>query len=391
MVYLNNFACISPLGNNDAMALGMLSSQESPYMDYLGGYLPHDQRAFLGFLPFDLPQSDCRNNQMIRYCLDNLEKELQEVFTKFDKKRIGVVVGTSTSAITDVESSIIQHYHDGDAKLFYDNRICEIGNVSEYIKNLYSIEGPCYTVATACSSSAKAIVSGSQLIEAGVCDAVIVGGSDSLSRVTVSGFFALSALSIDHCLPFHKDRCGINISEGCGLTILTKEPINSCKSKAIKLLGYGMTTDGYHISAPEPFGKQGIVAVRQALEMAKLEPKDVGYVNMHGTGTKLNDSMEYYIIKEVFGKTVPVSSTKHITGHTLGAAGIVEAYISWLLLNNDISLPYHDYEEKDLDPTMTDINILISPCVKLQKKVIMSNNFAFGGNNISLIFGKEYE
>lgn len=385
MICLNGFACISPLGENKDEAIATLQSQKSKYMDYIGGFLPQGQKAYLGSLPFELPSDcDCRNSSMLQKCTNELDSVLQLALNKYDKKRIGVVIGTSTSAITDVEQSVIKNYQE-NLKLFYDNRLCEIGNLSDFIKNRYKLEGPCYTVATACSSGGKALVSGAELLKSGVCDVVIVGASDSLSKITVSGFFALGALSIDPCQPFALNRCGINISEAAGITIMSKEPLTD---DYIKLLGYGMTSDGYHISAPEPTGTEGINAVNAAMKMAGVFPKDIGYVNMHGTGTKLNDSMEGNIIRGVFGNSVPFSSTKHITGHTLGAAAIVEAYISWLILNNNLDLPYHPYNYNEIDDEFKALNILHTFGNKLKTPIIMSNNFAFGGNNISLIFGK---
>lgn len=389
MIYLNGISCLSPLGFSEQESCSILSTHHSPYIKLMDGYLPMRQKTWLGEIADKIePQSsdNCRNNRLTSWCLDKIEPFIYEVIKRYSKQRIGIIVGTSTSAITELEEFTYSEKAKGNEEIIYDSRFFEISIISEYIQKRYDIQGPCYTVATACSSSAKAIVAGAELLSSDVCDAVIVGGSDALSKITVSGFFALSALSLDKCRPFAIDRSGINISEAAGYTILTKEPIvDNC----ITLLGYGQTSDAHHISAPDPSGVHGMVAVKNALTMANLKPEDIGYVNMHGTGTKLNDSMEKEIIKNIFGSSVPVSSTKHITGHTLGASGIVEAYISMLILNYGLDLPYHKYNFDDIDHDLGSINIIHEPGIKLKSNIIMSNNFAFGGSNISLIFGKK--
>lgn len=193
-------------------------------------------------------------------------------------------------------------------------------NRNSAIRRVFShwlaLDGPAYTLSTACSSSARAIISGRRLIEAGLVDAAIVGGADTLSRMPINGFHSLESLSPTLCQPFGRDRAGITIGEGAGLMLLTWEP------QPIALLGVGESSDAYHISAPHPQGEGAIRAINQALTDAQLTPDDVGYINLHGTATQLNDQIESMVVNALFGERVPCSSTKHLTGHTLGTAGI---------------------------------------------------------------------
>jgi 3-oxoacyl-[acyl-carrier-protein] synthase I len=383
MIYLNGLNALSALGADDIETIKNLNLNNSPYIESIKGYLPNSMSASLGLLPFVSRENLHRNNSFAELCIAKLGKYIVTAKELYGEKRIGIVVGTSTSAISDVEykESLVHVQGQG---LSYNKDAYEIGSISEYLRNVLNISGPCYTTATACSSSAHALICATSLIESGLCDAVIAGGTDSLSRITVGGFYSLGALSLEPCLPFHKDRHGINISEGAGFCLVSKEQLDP---KAISLLGYGTTSDAHHISAPDPSGKMGIAAVKKALSMAKLNAEDIGYVNMHGTGTKLNDAMEGNIIRNIFGNKVPCSSSKHLTGHTLGAAAIVEAFLCSLILQYKIDLPYHSYAEDEYSEEFGDIDLVTYSGRKSLSNVVMSNSFAFGGNNVSLIFG----
>ncbi len=388
MIFLNSISCDSILGRSDANVIQALANNQSDNLRSLSGYLPKGLSACLGRIEYDLPKinnAGYRNCRLLIDCISRLKISIEDLKSKYSPERIGIVVGTSTSAITDVENDILNLSQDDAFNFFYDFKMYEIGIISDFLKNYYGVTGPCFTVSTACTSSSKAIISAADLVQSGICDVVLACGTDSLSSVSVSGFYALGALSLEHCRPFASNRCGINISEGCGVTVVSKEML--CDD-TIKLLGWGQTSDGYHISAPDPQGTQGINAVLAALHMAKLTPQDIGYVNMHGTGTKLNDSMEGCIIKAVFGKDTPVSSTKHLTGHALGAAAIVEAYIARLILQNNLTLPFHPYTTEEVAEEFSDINLLTKSGITPNSPYIMTNNFAFGGNNTSLILGK---
>lgn len=401
MIYLNGFSCKSALGLDDGQAVKSLTTDTDICLKETYGFLPHGEKAFLAELPVDpapLPNHDCRANRLLNLCLDDMAPLIGEIKSRFSPDRIGVVIGTSTSAITDVENEVLGApgntpvnqppvFEEEDVyELKYDPRVYEIGNISAFVREKLGLTGPCYSIATACSSGGRAFVSASAMLNAGICDAVIVGACDTLSRITVSGFHALGALDTGHCRPMSAERKGINIGEGAGITIATREPLDGCY--VMKLLGFGSSTDGYHISAPHPEGKGAVAAIEKALAMAGLSSEDIGYVNLHATGTKLNDDMEHRVISQVFGSQVPVSGVKHLTGHTLGAAGVVEAYVAYLILRYGLSLPAMTYLNPENSGEFADINIVKKQGIPLEKPYIMSNNFAFGGNNISLIFGK---
>ncbi|EEY2039349.1 hypothetical protein DS004_004748 [Escherichia coli] len=220
-----------------------------------------------------------------------------------------------------------------------------------------------------------------QILLAGLVDAAIVGGADTLSRMPINGFHSLESLSPTLCQPFGRDRAGITIGEGAGLMLLTREP------QPIALLGVGESSDAYHISAPHPQGEGAIRAINQALTDAQLTPDDVGYINLHGTATQLNDQIESMVVNALFGERVPCSSTKHLTGHTLGAAGITEAAMSMLILQRDLPLPAQDFSLSPCDPTLPPCGIIEKP-QPLARPVILSNSFAFGGNNASILLGR---
>ena len=245
-----------------------------------------------------------------------------------------------------------------------------------------------YTIATACSASAKAFASGRRLIDAGVCDAVVVGGADTLCRMTVSGFSSLGAMSRGLCNPFSRNRDGINIGEGAAAFLMTRD------EATVSLLGSGECSDAHHISAPDPEGRGAHKAMRLALEDAALRPDEVVYVNLHGTGTPLNDSMEAKAIAALFGLDTPCSSTKAMMGHALGAAGACEAAFVWLTLhpdfNPDNQLPPHLWDGVS-DPDLPAIQLATSAARfedRGPRVAMLSNSFAFGGNNVALAFGR---
>ena len=388
MIYINGFACKSALGLTEEESVKNLSEGTDICLRERVGFLPGGQKAYLAEIPLypdPLNRHDCRANRLLNECLNDIRPLIDEMMECYSPDRIGAVIGTSTSAITDVENEVLSAECEKNGELKYDPRVSEIGNISAFISDRLAITGPSYSIATACSSGGRAFVSASALLESGACDAVLVGACDTLSKITVSGFFALGALDTGRCHPLCDDRAGINIGEGVGITILTREPLKS--GYVMKLLGTGSSTDGYHISAPEPEGHGAKTAIRLALMDAGLSPEDIGYVNLHATGTVLNDAMEHKVIRDVFGDRVPVSGTKHLTGHTLGAAGVVEAYIAYLIFRHGMKLPAIGYLSHMPSHEFDDIHLVKEP-EDLQKPVIMSNNFAFGGNNISLIFGK---
>jgi 3-oxoacyl-[acyl-carrier-protein] synthase-1 len=295
-----------------------------------------------------------------------------------------VIIGSSTSGIAESESAIQQWIRNGEVPDDYDYGLQEMGATAQFIATILDIKGPAYGVSTACSSGAKAIAVARRLIRAGICDAVIAGGVDTLCHLTVRGFSSLEAVSDSQCIPFSKNRKGINIGEGAALFLVTSE------ARGIEISGVGEGSDAYHISAPEPSGAGAIRCMTKALNDAGIVAADVDYVNLHGTATILNDQMESLAIEEVFGLNILCSSTKQFTGHTLGASGAVEAGICWLTLEagDGDSLPVHIWDGVR-DPELPSIN-LVSAGSRLEKPLqyVLSNTFAFGGNNISLLLGR---
>ena len=384
MIYLNGLTAISALGRDREEAEKSLRDNRAPGFTRLQGYLPGDLAADFGEIsfPLDSPEEpDCRNSLLLMHCLNQIRDLTDLAFRRYGASRIGVVLGTSTSAISDVEKAGRADMAAGRPVKF-SSLSYEVGNVSAFIGRFLGVKGPCYTVATACSSSARALISARDLLKAGICDAVIAGGADSLSAISISGFYALGALSLQRTRPFHRERDGINIGEGAGIALLTREPL---EKEPLRLLGFGATSDAHHISAPEPTGTMAWAAMTEALNMAGIKPEDLGYLHFHGTGTRLNDAMEGRVARELLGGQVPLSSTKHLCGHTLGAAGIMGAYVSSLVLRGAM-LPRHDYREEDYREEFPDIDLVTVPGRYAERPYVMSNSLAFGGNNVSLVF-----
>ncbi len=255
-----------------------------------------------------------------------------------------------------------------------------MGTAAQFVRLRSGAQGPAWTLSTACSSSAKALASAARLLRAGVVDAVIAGGSDSLCRFTVAGFSALESVSALRCNPFSQHRSGINIGEGAALFLLTRE------IGPVVLAGWGESSDAHHMSAPDPQGQGAIDALQQALKRADWSPADVDYVNLHGTATDHNDAMESLAVSEVLGTGVPASSTKPLTGHTLGASGAIEAALCWMMLaENPLQrLPPHWWDGA-VDEALPALS-LVAPgtCLARPLRRILSNSFAFGGSNAVL-------
>jgi 3-oxoacyl-[acyl-carrier-protein] synthase I len=292
------------------------------------------------------------------------------------------VIGTSTSGIAAGEDAIDALHRDGRFPAGFHYRQQEIGMAAEFAARYLGLRGVRYTISTACSSSASAFASAKRLLASGRCDAVVVGGADSLCRLTLNGFDALEALSPELCNPFSANRKGLNIGEGAAVFLMTRSPA------AVRLYGIGESSDGYHMSAPDPEGRGAEVAIRAALAQAALAPSGVGYVNLHGTATQKNDEMESRVVARLFGAETPCGSTKSLIGHTLGAAGAQELGLCWLVLNaaNERQrLPTHLWDGIP-DPQLPEIN-LVGRDNSWERGVFISNSFAFGGSNTAVAIG----
>jgi 3-oxoacyl-[acyl-carrier-protein] synthase-1 len=259
---------------------------------------------------------------------------------------------------------------------------------TEHIAESLGIKDYMTTISTACSSSANAIMFGARLIRHGILDRVVVGGTDALSKFTVNGFSTLKILDEKPCRPFSKDRNGLNLGEGSGFLVLEAEETAISEHRKIlcELTGYANANDAYHQTASSPEGEGPYLAMKQALEMSGFNPKDIDYINAHGTGTDNNDLTEGIAIDRIFAPSIPpVSSTKAYTGHTLGAAGAIEAIFSILAIHHNLLFPNLNYTGK-----MDELSF--EPLTKLTRGInvrnVLSNSFGFGGNSSSLIFSK---
>lgn len=387
MIYISAVGMINALGNDNVEIAANLVRSVAPGMRARAGWLRNYPDAVLGGVDSGLPSIPqafsahrTRNNQMLLAALAQIQPQVENAIAQYGHDRIAVVMGTSTSGLNEGDEHVSLTL-SGESSLNWQYPQQELGDPSRFLRNWLALEGPAFTLSTACSSSARALISGRRLIEAGLADVAIVGGADTLSRMPVNGFHSLESLSPTLCQPFGRDRCGITIGEGAALMLLTRQP------QPIALLGVGESSDAWHISAPHPEGKGAIRAIQQALADAGLQPDDVGYINLHGTATILNDQIESKVVHDLFGEHVPCSSTKHLTGHTLGAAGITEAAISALILQQDLPLPPQDFSLSPIDPTLPACGI-IQHAQPLTRPVILSNSFAFGGNNASILLGK---
>lgn len=329
---------------------------------------------------------DCRNNQLMLAALAQIEAEVDKLKQDYSLDRIAVVIGSSTSGILEGENALEARSRDGAFPDGFHYRQQEIGTPALFLRSYLGLTGMAYTVSTACSSSAKVFADARRLIKSGLCDAAIVGGIDSLCRLTVNGFSSLESVSTARCNPMSANRDGINIGEAAALFIISKQP------SPVALLGVGESSDAHHMSAPHPQGTGAIQAMQAALDEAEMTPAEVAYINMHGTATPLNDAMESIAIDRVFGGAVPVSSTKPLVGHTLGAAGATEVGFCWLLLNDENSqgrLPPHIWDGV-VDEKIPRLN-LVNPGQNMaisSGTAFLSNSFAFGGNNASVIIGR---
>jgi 3-oxoacyl-[acyl-carrier-protein] synthase-1 len=390
-VFLGEPGIVCALGNGAGQVRRNLLAADAPH-----GLLPTDtltpgQPLTLGFAAAELPDlSDCapalrgRNNQLLRAAYRQIAPQARAAIERYGAERVAVVLGTSTSGIGEAERAYALRRTLGQFPSDFDYAQQEIGMLSRFLAAESGARGPAWTIATACSSSAKALASAARLLRADIADAVIAGGADSLCRFTIAGFAALEAVFAARCNPFSRNRAGINIGEGAALFLVSREP------SPVRLSGWGESADAYHMSAPDPSGAGAIAAINQALRRAQLNPSQIGYLNLHGTATPHNDAMESRAVAAALGCEIPASSTKPLTGHTLGAAGAIEAALSWLTLhgNGQQCLPPHWWDgEPDLE--LPRLNLVAPGTVASTLKHVLSQNFAFGGSNVALILSAE--
>ena len=314
-----------------------------------------------GGLPrIDEPEFDMRANRLLLLAVQNMRAELEAFVARHGAHRVAVVLGASNTGIDEAQRHVDRWLDEGakPPEMWFSQ--IELGTSADYLRRLLGVKGPSYVVSTACSSSAKAFAAARRLIASGVADAAVVGGVDGRCRFAMNGFHALGALSQGLCRPLAPDRDGINLGEGVALFTMEKAATSAALPQVF-FAGAGETSDAYHATAPDPEGRGAEAAMRAALADAGLAPSDIGYVNLHGTGTQANDEMEMKAVRRVFGESFTAyESTKPFTGHCLGAAGAVEAAICWLKLQaGDVA------------------------------GAAISNSFAFGGSNASVALARE--
>jgi 3-oxoacyl-[acyl-carrier-protein] synthase-1 len=393
IIYLNQLGMISPLGNSlGATKRALLELGQSGVA--LSDAFSPGRRLPVGRIDtnFSLPPMDrwplpdrSRNNQLALVALAQIRPAVDEAIARFSPARVGVVIGTSTSGVGEAEAALRDYVSTGALPDGFHYGQQELVSSAVMLAAELGVTGPAYVHSSACASSAKALASAARLIRMNACDAVIAGGVDTLCRFTVAGFAALESLSTKRCNPLSRNRDGINIGEGAALFLVSRE------LATVSLRGWGESSDGYHMSAPDPAGVGARLALEQALARAAVTAAAIEYVNLHGTATVQNDAMEAELIHRVFGDRVCVSSTKPFTGHALGAAGAIEAGLCWLAMQDDNPtgmLPAHLWDGIE-DPNLPVLQLAtLDTRLGHPPRWAVSNSFAFGGANVTLVFAR---
>jgi 3-oxoacyl-[acyl-carrier-protein] synthase-1 len=334
-----------------------------------------------------LEQYDCRINRLAQLALeqDGFSTAVAQACSRYGAARIGVFTGTSTSGILETELAYRRRDpHTGALPASFRYRTTlNTYSLGDFTARYLGLSGPSFVVSSACSSTAKVFGNAARLMAAGMCDAAVVGGADTLCLTTLYGFRSLELTSRGPCRPFDAERDGISLGEGAGFALLEK-PGRGAPCDALLLLGVGESSDAHHMSTPHPEGAGAKLAMQRALEAAQLGPADIDYVNVHGTATRTNDAAEDKALVEVFGRSTPCSSTKGATGHLLGAAGITEAVVSMLAVRHGI-LPGSAHTRR-IDPGLGSAYLLAPRAARVRR--VLTNSFGFGGSNCSLVIGE---
>ncbi|MHB1605081.1 MAG: beta-ketoacyl-[acyl-carrier-protein] synthase family protein [Leptospirales bacterium] len=337
-------------------------------------------------LPSFLSDYDCRNNRLALMGLeqDGFSSAVQAARTRYGRCRIGLFLGTSTSGLEETEQAY--RHRDPDSGALPET-YCYRGtqntfSLAAFVQQILDLDGPAVVVSSSCASTAKVFAEAARMIEAGLCDAAVVGGADSLCLTTLYGFQSLGLLSRFPCRPFDAERDGISIGEGSGFALLEKSTSVSDPS-AIRLIGVGESSDAYHMSTPHPDGLGAFLAMRLALESGGLAASDMDYIHLHGTATKANDASEDKAVLALFGSDTPCSSTKGWTGHGLGISGIINAIVATLCIQHRFMPGSLNTDNKD--PFLQSGYLIENRAATVD--YVMSNSFGFGGSNCSLVFG----
>lgn len=388
---IRGYTLVSALGAGRGATLAGLRAARSGLTpcDFPGAELPAWIGRVAGIeacpLPTRLTAFECRNHRLAFLALqqDGFRAAVAEAARRYGRDRIAVIIGTSTSGILETEAAY-RHRDPATGRLPPDFRYRQTQNTfaaADFVRAALDLGGPTLVISTACSSSAKVFASAARMLAAGWCDAAVVGGVDSLCLTTLHGFNALALVSDEPCRPADRDRKGISIGEAAGFALLeSPEP----GQPSPLLLGHGESADAYHMSSPHPDGLGAALAMAECLARAGLEPQDVDFTLLHGTATRANDSAEDRALAAVLGAGSPCSSIKGWTGHTLGAAGILNALIACLCLEEEFLPP--SLNTLCVDPAFTSRILLREE--RRAARAILSNAFGFGGSNASLLLGR---
>jgi 3-oxoacyl-[acyl-carrier-protein] synthase I len=392
-VYLTALGIVSALGHGKAQVLENLMAGNTDGMVRRTDLMVNGAPAFVGQVDGDVPDAPAhlsdyasRNFSLSIVAAEEIRGEIDAAIRRHGASRIAVVMGTSTSGIAEGEDALQRGLPNGALPEDFNMRKQEPGSVGEALARYLGLSGPAYTVSTACSSGAKAIESGRRLLRTGLADAVLAGGADSLCRLTLNGFHALAALSGGICNPMSRNRDGTSIGEGAAVFLMHRDEAE------IALYGAGASTDAYSMTAPDAEGLGVESAVRRALNDAGLAAAEIDYIQLHGTGTLHNDTMESKAVQRVFDNDVPCSSSKGQLGHTLGAAGAMGAAHCWLTAsgeNHNQLLPPHIWDGEADEGLLSETLVKSGQTMDSSGRgMFLSNAFAFGGNNATLIIGR---
>jgi 3-oxoacyl-[acyl-carrier-protein] synthase-1 len=388
---VSHYSLVSAVGHGREATLAAFRSRRSglrpcDFLDYhLETYIGRVEGVEQSPIVGDLAHFDCRNNRLAAMALraDGFAARVAEARARYGAERIAVILGTSTSGILESELAYRRRSPD-DGRLPGDFNYRYVHNtfsVADFTRHFLALRGPASAISTACSSSAKAFATASRFIDAGICDAAVVGGVDSLCGTTLYGFHALQLVSPRPCRPADPERDGISIGEAAGFALLEKA---SSGSGAVRLLGYGESSDAYHMSSPHPEGAGAARSMSRALQRGAVAPEFIDHVLLHGTGTVANDAAEDRALQRVFPSPPGCSSIKGWTGHTLGAAGIVNAVAACLSLEARF-IP-GTLQSRSIDSALGCPVLLENRSASV--RCVLSNSFGFGGNNASLIFSR---
>lgn len=380
-VFIEDFAVLCGLGDSkETIAEALASTSIRPNMTAVR-LVDGRETQIARISGLDGDQYATRVNRLTGALLEALKARITESIDLYGADRIGVVIGTSNSGIDEGVGHLRTRLATGawPDDFLYDRQ--EMFEPARFAADLVGAEGPTFAISTACTSGAKAMATGARMLQAGLADAVICGGVDTLCGLTLNGFAALESIAPEVCNPFSLNRRGITIGDGGALYLLAREP------GPWRLEGWGESSDAYHASAPDPTGSGAEIAVRKALACADRAPSEMGFIHAHGTATRLNDQMEAALIQRVFGSSMPTMSTKPLTGHTLGAAGAVQAALCLLALERGVYPPH--LWDGVRDPDLAEIR-LTERGERFERPVsrALSLSFAFGGSNMALVLGR---